>query len=83
MILDAACGPLVMSTLLVWDEHDVLVSNVIWLNPCAMMASAKIGSTPERIRVGRFCFQVFSNETADQLEWLLPPSLHHKIKMVK
>ena len=83
MILDSSAGPLVMSCLRCWNDLDEPVKDIVWLNPDTMMASAKLGSIPERVKVSRFCFRVFSDETADQLRWLLPPRLYDKIETVK
>lgn len=83
MILDSSSGPIVMSTLRCWDDKDKPIGDIIWFNPDTLMASAKrSGHTAQRTRVGRFCFRVFSRETAAQLRGLLPRRLYGKIEVL-
>lgn len=71
-----------MSTLRCWDESDELIPDIVWFNTDTLIASAKIGSSTNRVRVGKFCFRATSEKTAEQLRQLLPLALHDKIEVV-
>jgi len=80
MIFDSSTVLFVLSCLRCWDESDEPI-DVIWFNSDTMVASAIRDGYPQRTRVGRFCFCVLSQSAADQLQWVLPQSLHNKIEI--